>query len=244
MEYVIGALILFLGGVVQGTAAFGLALTTAPVLLLVIPHQAVPPVLVTLGLINNLLVLMETRREVRPRTVTPLALAGFAGLPLGAYMLAAVEPGPFKLAVGVIVILAALALLSGIRIKVREGWASLLPVGLMSGILGGSTSLSGPPVILFFANQQETKQSFRGNLIAYFTLLNIASMITFWAFGLMTRQVWLLASVYLLPLLVGTFAGMWIARRTNEKVFKRAVLGLICMVGLILIATNIHGLRG
>jgi hypothetical protein len=37
---------------------------------------------------------------------------------------------------------------------------------------------------------------------------------------------------------------MWIARRINEKVFKRAVLGLICMVGLILIATNIHGLRG
>jgi uncharacterized membrane protein YfcA len=115
----------------------------------------------------------------------------------------------------------------------------LLPVGMLSGLLGGSTSLSGPPVILFFANEGGGKQHFRGNLIAYFTLLNVGSILAFWAFGLLGAQVWLACLVYLIPLLIGTFVGMWIARRVDELVFRRIVLALIAAIGIVLIASNL-----
>jgi len=64
-------------------------------------------------------------------------------------------------------------------------------------------------LILFFANQGVDKQRFRANLIAYFTLLNVGSIATFWLFGLLGREVAVATAWYLPALLVGSFCGMW-----------------------------------
>lgn len=233
---------MFLGGIVQGCAGFGLALTTVPVLMLFLPHTHVPPILVILGIVNNLIVLIETRAAVNGRLVGPLVLGGLVCLPVGAWLLTSLNAAAFKIGVGVIVLAAAGALLVGWRLAISPRWHNLLPVGMLSGLLGGSTSLSGPPVILFFANEAGGKQHFRGNLIAYFTLLNIGSIAVFWVFGLLKREVWLACAVYLAPLLLGTFIGMGIARRVNEQVFRRIVLALIAAIGIVLIASNLKGL--
>ena len=239
-DLLIGASILLLGGVVQGCAGFGLALTTVPVLMLILPHTQVPPILVVLGLINNLIVLFETRAAVNARLVWPLIVGGAACLPLGAWLLTSLNAATFKIGVGVVVLLAAGALLWGLKLAIAPRWHSLLPVGMLSGLLGGSTSLSGPPVILFFANEGKGKQHFRGNLIAYFTLLNIASVITFWLSGLMPLEVWKTAGLYTIPLVIGSAVGLWIARRVSERIFRLAVLALIICIGLSLIVTNLR----
>ena len=70
------ALIMLLGGIVQGLAGFGLALTTVPVLILFLPHTVVPPVLVLLGFLNNLLVLHDARKGITPGIVWPLIIGG------------------------------------------------------------------------------------------------------------------------------------------------------------------------
>lgn len=238
-ELIIGCAIIFLGGVVQGTAGFGLALTTVPVLMLVLPHTLIPPVLVILGVVNNLFVLAETWHSVRLRTVLPLILGGIACLPLGAWLLTSLDATVFKLGVGVVVLLAAGAMLSGWKLTLRPGWWRLAPVGMLSGLLGGATALSGPPVILFFAGSGEDKQSFRGNLIAYFILLNIASVVTFLAAGLLTREVLATSAAYLVPLLLGSALGVLIARRVSERHFRTAVLVLIICIGLSLVVSNI-----
>lgn len=239
MDILLGSLIIFAGGLVQGCAGFGLALVTAPLLVLLMPHTQVPPLLVLLGLVNNLLVLLEVRASVKLRLVLPLVVGGFLGLPGGAYLLKVIDPALFKVALGVIVILAASALFFGLRLALRSGWRSLLPVGLLSGVLGGSTSLSGPPAILFFANQGVDKQRFRANLIAYFTLLNIGSIATFWLFGLLGREVLTATASYMPALLVGSVCGMWVARRINDRVFKRVVLVLIALIGAGLVVVNL-----
>lgn len=241
-ELLIGGGIMLLGGIVQGCAGFGLALTTVPVLMLILPHTQVPPILVVLGIVNNLIVLLETRAAVNARLIWPLIVGGLVCLPLGAWLLTSLNAAAFKIGVGVVVLLAAGALLMGLRLAISPRWHNLLPVGMLSGLLGGSTSLSGPPVILFFANEGKGKQHFRGNLIAYFTLLNIGSIAVFWAFGLLSREVFVACAVYLIPLLIGTFIGMAIARRVNEQVFRRIVLALIAAIGLALIASNLKGL--
>jgi uncharacterized membrane protein YfcA len=234
----IGAII-FLGGVVQGCTGFGLALSTVPVLLLFLPHTQVPPLLVILGLVNSLVVLYETRAAVKMPLIVPLIIGGVIALPVGAFLLKSLDAGPFKLAVGVVVVLMALAFLFGWRLKLTPKWQSLLPVGMISGVLGGSTSLSGPPVILFFAGTSENKQHFRANLIAYFTVLNIASIAVFWAAGLISQVVLTTTAWTVAPLLIGTFAGLWIARRVSEAHFRRAVLVLILAIGLMLVAGNV-----
>jgi uncharacterized membrane protein YfcA len=234
----IGAII-FLGGVVQGCTGFGLALSTVPVLLMFLPYTQVPPLLVLLGLVNNLVVLYDARAAVKPSLILPLIIGGVITLPVGAILLKSLDAGPFKLAVGIVVVLMALAFLLGWRLKLTPGWLSQLPVGMLSGVLGGSTSLSGPPVILFFAGTDASKQHFRANLIAYFTVLNVASIGVFWAAGLISQVVLTTTAWTVAPLLIGTFAGLWIARRVSEAHFRRAVLVLILAIGLMLVAGNV-----
>jgi len=234
----IGAII-FLGGVVQGCTGFGLALSTVPVLLLFLPHTQVPPLLVLLGLVNNIVVLYGARASVKPSLILPLIIGGIVALPAGAYLLQSIDAGPFKLAVGVIIVLMALAFLRGWQLKLAHRWRNLLPVGIVSGILGGSTSLSGPPVILFFAGTNAGKHHFRANLIAYFTMLNIVSIVVYWVAGLMSARVLTVSAWTVAPLLGGTLVGMWIAGRVSEAHFRRGVLVLILAIGVMLVAGNL-----
>ena len=161
-------------------------------------------------------------------------------MPVGAYLLPNLMPQVFKAAVGLIVLAVGLALLAGWRLNVRFGWLSALPIGMLSGLMCGSTSLSGPPVILLFANQGDQKNRFRGNLVAYFALLNLATIPVYWSFELINRQVVLTAAVYLLPLVLGSLAGVWVAQQFNERIFRRVALLVIVALGIVLVATNLR----
>ena len=238
-ELAVGALVVLLGGMVQGCTGFGNALVMAPVLMLLMPYQQVPPLVMLLALVNNGAVMIEARTAVSGRLVLPLMLGGVIALPLGAYLLKSLDASVFKLGLGVVVLLLAVALFAGLRLPLLPRWRNLLPVGMLSGLLGGSTSISGPPVILFLANLGISKQSFRANLVAHFALLNAVSLILYGVFGLLNRAVFVTAAIYLLPLLLGSALGIWIARRVHEQAFSRLVLVLIAAIGALLIVSNL-----
>jgi uncharacterized membrane protein YfcA len=122
--------------------------------------------------------------------------------------------------------------------------ALLLPVGLLSGILGGSTSLNGPPVILYFASLRPDKDVFRANMAAYFTAVNTTAVFMFLFSGLLTGRVLVMVLAFLLPLIAGTFTGIWLARQISEQRFRHAVLILLGLIGIMLIVTNVPGLTG
>jgi len=231
-ELLVGCAIVFLGGLVQGCTGFGNALVIVPVLLLLMPPVQVAPLAMLLSLVNNLIILVEIRRAVEKQLVLPLFFGALIGIPVGVYLLTSLNPAAIKLGVGLIVVLLAVALLLGWRWALPPKLHNLLGVGALSGLLGGSTAISGPPVILFFANLDKDKRSFRGNLVAYFILLNVGAIAVYFFAGLYTNAVLSGFVRYLLPLLAGTVVGMWLAGRANEQVFKRAVLIAIAAMGV------------
>lgn len=163
-----GAMAVLLAGFVQGCTGFGFALVSVPVLVLIFPPAMVPPIVVMLSMLSNVIVLIETRKWVRLRMVIPLLIGGVIGLPVGGYILSRIEPGPFKLIVGVLVFIFAIVMLAGWRRPVSNETAGLVPVGILSGVLSTSTSMGGPPLVLFFSNQGIEKEGFRANIVAYF----------------------------------------------------------------------------
>jgi len=103
-------------------------------------------------------------------------LGGLIGIPIGTFILLVIDPQFIKFVIGILIIIFGCALLFEIGKKVKnEKWA-LGPVGLLSGILNGSVSMSGPPVILFFQNQKLDKNEFRANLIGYSLFLSIITV--------------------------------------------------------------------
>jgi uncharacterized protein len=137
----------------------------------------------------------------------------------------------------VVTTLSALALWLGFKRPIANEKVASLPVGLASGILGGSTSMSGPPVVLFFSNQGVDKQGFRANLNLYFTLLTLSTLPSQLVAGLLTRPVLTYTAWFLPVLLAGTLLGVRLAHRVDEAAFRRLTLIVVIATGLSAIAS-------
>ena len=236
-------LVIFIAGVVQGLTGFGFALVSAPLLsVLMEPRMAMPIVLVQ-GSLITLLLLPDVWRWIDVKMVIPLAVSGLIGIPIGVYLLRIVEGDTLRIAVGILVILFSLLLLSGVEgLGGSRGWMTI-PVGFLSGLLGGSTTMSGPPVILFLANRGVEKRVFRASLIAYFTILGIVAIPTYILNGLITLQTARWITLLTPSMAVGAIVGARLSRRVEEKAFKTLTLLLVMASGLLSIITGLGILR-
>ncbi|MTI46734.1 sulfite exporter TauE/SafE family protein [Sporosalibacterium faouarense] len=238
-QIIIGLIIIFLAGMIQGITSFGFSLLAVPLLGLFLPLQIVVPMLVIYSLFLNSIILFNVKNHVNLRKIAILVIAGIIGTPLGTYLLKALDENILKVSVGIIVTLSAVAFLRGFKIHVKNEKLSFIPVGFISGLLNGSVSLSGPPIILFLTNQGVEKQTFRANLTSYFWVLNLITIPTYIVSDLITKDVITYTS-YLFPaLIIGVLSGIKIGNKVDEGLFKKMTLVLIVFMGVLSIISGI-----
>lgn len=239
-QVVIGIIIIFFAGMIQGITSFGFSLLAVPLLSMFIPFKIVVPMLIIYSLFLNSIILYNVRKHVNLKKIYILVIAGIVGTFFGTYALESLDESILKIVVGVIITLSAIAFIKGYKMPVKNEKLSYLPVGLLSGLLNGSASLSGPPIILFLKNQGAEKQIFRASLTSYFWALNISTIPIQMARGLIDKNV-MTYTVYLLPgLVIGVLVGIKLGDRVDEEFFKKLTLGLILFMGVLSI---ISGLR-
>ena len=224
---------LLLAGFVQGIAGFGSGLIAIPVFVLFVDPRVLIPAALVQGLLMNGALAFGARAHIQPRRIGPILAGAVVGLPFGTALLLALSADLLKIAIGAATVTFGLLLISGRRLRAMQGWWLGIPVGALSGLLNGSISLSGPPVILFFANQGAMKDNFRANLVTYFLGLNIITLALFGVLGLMTREVLLLAAWTLPPALAGVYLGARASKRVKETTFKKLALLLVTSAGAI-----------
>jgi len=199
---------------------------------MVVPIAEVVPIVVILSLGTNLIMLSQTFRRIEFHKIGLLVASSLVAAPLGTLALIYVEPNTIKMVVGAVIVLVSGVMLMGIRIPVRSEKIALVPIGMLSGFLNGSISMSGPPVALFMSNQNEDKEVFRANLTIYATILNIVTIGTFIVSGLLTSNV-LGYSVWLIPaMIVGVLVGGLLETKITQKLFKNIALCLILASGI------------
>lgn len=238
-QIIIGLIVIFFAGMIQGITSFGFSLLAVPLLGLFLPLQIVVPMLIIYSLFLNSIILYNVRKHVDIKKIAILVIAGVIGTPFGTYLLKAQDENILKIAVGIIVTFSAVAFLRGFKVHVKNEKLSYIPVGLMSGLLNGSVSLSGPPVILFLTNQGVEKQTFRANLTSYFWVLNLITVPTYLISGLITKDV-MNYTMYLFPaLIIGVIVGIKVGNKVDESIFRRMTLGLIVFMGILSIISGI-----
>ena len=98
--------------------------------------------------------------------------------------------------------------------------------GVLSGVLNGAVSLSGPPIVVLLANENKDKNQFRGSLTLVFFLLNIVTVALYWHRGLFQSSE-LGNMMILFPIMIiGTYLGIYLGNKVDEQKFKKAVLFL------------------
>ncbi len=236
------AIILFLSGFIQGLVGFGSALVAVPLLSFLMSPKMVVPLTLVHGLLMNMYLSVKNRRNIQRRRVLPLFLAGSLGIPFGAAILIILPANGLKVLIGIVIMLFSLLLLSGFSRTLKSEGKALIPVGFASGILNGSVSMSGPPVILFLSNQRVGKVHFRANLVTYFFLLNIITFVIFYVTGVLTGEILILSIMLVPPLPVGIIIGEYLSHKVSEDWFRRIALILVMIAGLTALFTGLTSL--
>jgi len=109
----------------------------------------------------------------------------------------------------------------------------MLAVGLLSGVLNGSTSFSGPPVILFLVNQETSRETFRGSLSIYFLCLNLVAVPALIVGGLYSMEAARMTLMGAPLVLAGGLLGTWLSRRVGDREFRKASLGFLALLGFV-----------
>jgi uncharacterized membrane protein YfcA len=237
---VAASLATFLAAVIQGLTGFGLALVQTPLLFFFLPPTTVVPVRLIHAIVSTMAILSGDRRHLQLRRIWPLMLAATLSMPLGTYLLLALEVEALKVLTGAVIVLFGLAFLRGLHWQIRDERLASVVAGLLSGILGGSTGMSGPPVVLLFHNQSVEKSAFRANLVAFFLVLNLTTLPVYLLGGLLTIQVVRYAALLLPSLLLGAAVGVRLANRIDPRTFRTATLVIVILAGALSIASGLN----
>ncbi|MGH8573625.1 MAG: TSUP family transporter, partial [Gammaproteobacteria bacterium] len=235
------------GASVASATGFGFALILSPAMFAVLePNEAVTTLLV-LGLMLNLLMLFGSGGQpgaIRWRAVSPILAAALPGLGAGVVLLASMSKPVLQIAVGVAVIGAAVAQVRsaiGTGHQKREpALASACAVGLASGALTTSTTVSGPPIVLWLQALRISPEEFRASLAACFLGLTVAGGAVLAAGGMLS-----LDAAVVLPLLgltvLGQLVGERVFRGLDADQLRFAVLVLVIAAGVASLAVGVAG---
>jgi uncharacterized membrane protein YfcA len=231
----IGAFIILIASIVKGLTGFGFALTSLPLLTMFLTPKTAVPLITVCSVFLDGYTFSEARRLVQYKEISPLVVSGIVGMILGTYFLVSLDSDAIRLAIGMVTLLFTLASLMGVKREISNARTASIPVGLISGVLGGLTSISGPPVILFFNNQNVEKTVFRANLIAYFFSIYLATVPSYFFGNLLTLDL-LGSSIVMVPIMfLGANIGIRASKKVNEILFKKITLLLLLFTGIMTI---------
>jgi hypothetical protein len=231
--------IAFLAAACYAVTGFGFALVMTPLLAVT---WDVKPAVVTSVLLSTLVLLpllIEVRAHVPLRRAFVLVLGSFAGIPLGVVILQRLDSDALQALVAGTVIVAAVLL--HFRPAAGGGANSgsrQLAVGFVSGVVGGSTSMGGPPIVLYLMGREREIPAFRATLLAFFlpgSVLQIALLV---GVGRVTGDVLLLVGAALPAVVLGLLAGAWLRGHVRPERFHAVVVAVLVAtsVGVLLSA--------
>ena len=222
----------FVGGVARGYTGFGSSMIWVTSLTLVMPPASVVPVILMLEVLASLHLLPRVWAAVQWPTVWPITVAAWAATPLGVWLLAKASPPLMQAAISGVVLVATALLWRGHVLSRSPGMAATIAAGVVSGVLTGSTSAGGPPVVLFYFSTPAAIGVQRASLIAYFLASDAVGAGVAALAGLVTTDSLLRVGLFLPAMLLGTALGSRQFLGAAPQAARRVALCLLLTLGL------------
>lgn len=169
----------------------------------------------------------------------PLLIGSVIGHPIGILIYLFVPTIGLKIFIAC-VILSFLFLTKIYRKQLTETSCKTGVVGCLSGILNTSTSMSGPPLIIYLTSTNRDKTSLRATCIAYFTIINYLGIFAFYLAG-KDFSFTIEQSIYIVPF---CFIALWLGNKLfpyiSQKMFNRLVFVMLLFSALYTIYSAIN----
>lgn len=226
IELVVIGLGVLVGGAIQGTVGFGLAMIAAPVVALVEP-RALPATLLLLAVPLTVGMALRERREVDVEGLAWIVGGRILGTAAGVGLLVAVPQRSLEVLFGTMIVTA--AAVSAMRPARELGRRNRFLAGTVSGVMGTTTSIGGPPLAILYRGRPGAQirstlaVSFVAGLVISIGGLLLAHRIAGWQA--------LLALELVPPLAIGLFVGSRLSAIADRAWLRPAVLAFSGVTG-------------
>ena len=231
--------IIFAASTLKGITGFGFALFSVPLLSFIFPMSMLVPAIALFNVVTSTYILFGLKEKVKWYYIVPMFVASLGGIPLGIYALEFMNEETLKLIVGIMVIIFSLKLLKGVNLAKRFKKMPLFFAGFLSGMLTSSVSIGGPPLVIAMNRKGYKKEFFRA-VFSWFTVFSSSfACVAFYVKGFLTPESIKLAALALPLLILGSGWGNKIAQKIQQEQFRKLVIYVNVVTGLIIVITSI-----
>jgi uncharacterized membrane protein YfcA len=230
------------GGFVSGLAGFGTGLVALGFWLHVVNPVVAAALVVICSVVGQVQSLYTLRHAVTWHRIWPFLIGGVLGVPLGVAALRFLDPKTLKVFLGAL-LMGYAGITLGFRRFPTTSWGGRVADGLIGcggGALGGVAGLSGPLPTIWCGLRGWNADAQRG-VYQPFNLFILATVLcAYLTQGILTEQVWGFAFVCLPATILGTYLGIRMYGRVNERQFRVLVLWLLLVSGIVLTLSNLR----
>ncbi len=221
---------------IHAVSGFGFALFIIPPLSAFIGPVEAVVLSSVMGVWSNTRVYIGSWRDTDWHIGWPLIAGAALGMPAGLVVLFTMEPRVLKGIMAVVVLVSTVLIWRGWQIHRQSQWLSG-GVGVLSGVLNTSTSMNGPPVVLYLQGMKVEPARFRGTIAAFFTVSNLIALVLLAASGKIERDTGLQAAIGFPGLLIGYAIGYRVFQKIDAIRFRQVVIGILLISGVVALIT-------
>ena len=236
-EIFLAFLIVIIGSILQGSIGFGLGPFSVPLLLLIDPVFVPGPLLLS-ALVLTILMYNREHQSVNKQEIKWAVFGRIIGTIIGAAILTIISKNHLSLLFALVILLSLIIFISGIKVKMSN--SNLIFVGAISGFMGTTTSIGGPPMALLYQDKKGPR--IRGTLSGIFMIGTIIALISL----IIINKFWLPELLVSLLLMPGIFIGYFFSRYSSKFIDKGYIRPVILIVSaltsIVLILRYFHSI--
>jgi uncharacterized membrane protein YfcA len=219
----------------KGITGFGFSLIALPLLSFWFSPKDLIPVLILCNLTTSLIIVLQKKdRKLINEQSRSLIFFGAMFSIFGVIAMKHITEQALIWVLCALFIAISVYSLLGFHFACKASKRSNRIAGAFIGFISGSTSIDGPPLVLFLNSINADKQEFR-EIIAWFSLATATiSLLAYAFFGLLTMQTLKMTLVFLPILFLGSFLGKRLNHYIPFALFRQMSLFMSLFSSILL----------
>lgn len=229
---------LALAGVVKGTVGVGFPVVAMSILTLFIDPKA------AIGLVAIPVLATNAWQAFQARNYAaicirfwPVILTLILGTWAGALAVAEVDTNSLLAVIGIVAVMFSIisVLHPNLHISAKhEKWAGPM-TGMGAGVMGGLTTVHGPPIMMYLVALGLKKDEFVGTIGFIWFCGSIPMVLSYAYKGVLGPSEAIWSAIALAPVFLGLLLGEKIRGLIDQKLFKNVLIGLLFLLGMNLL---------
>lgn len=238
MEIAYASIIVFVAYFLRSVCGMGAALVAMPILVFFYDLTDVVVVLSFLSLFTSLILVPLSWKKVDKKMALRLLVGAVPMVILGVFILNSLESDLLLKILGITLILFAYNYVTGNKLfNFLQNQKFGLIAGGLSGLAGTLFGTAGPPVAAYLSVMYKDSHVLRATLLAYFLLLNVIKIPSYYIGGNLSAENMKLL-LYLLPaMIIATLLGHSVQLKLNKDKLK-------ILIALVMFGSGISLLLG